>query len=157
MIVKFDKAHLFAHGKKYEDFASPYAYAWKKTPVFSQLAVCITGPPEYILEKLKKMVSEMESEGKPLQGTMVTNSGNTTEIITPIWAGEILKTPEDLNLPDPPPSDNNDEVFAPTLGTEVVVEMPRQNVGRLTRVPTEVTIDENDYIGFTEENGQESN
>ena len=158
MRVNFDNAHLLAYGRQYENFASPYAYSWKKTPVFSQLVACISGTPEYILEKLKKMVSEMEGEvGKPIQGTMVTNSGNTTEIITPIWAGEIFKTPEELNPPDPTESGSDGELLAPTLDTEVIVELPLQMVGRLDRVARETTIDENEYIGFIEENGQESN
>ena len=108
MRIKFNNHHLVAYGKQYSEFESQYAHSWKRTAVFSQLAVCISGTPEYILEKLKKMVSEMEGEaGKPIQGTMITNVGNIAEIITPIWAGEIIKTPEELNPVDPTDSDND--------------------------------------------------
>ena len=158
MRIKFNNHHLVAFGKQYSEFESQYAHSWKRTAVFSQLAVCISGTPEYILEKLKKMVSEMEGEaGKPIQGTMITNVGNIAEIITPIWAGEIIKTPEELNPVDPTDSDN-DTMFGPDLPTEVAAGVPfQQNAGRLYRIPTEVAINENEYIGFTEEDGQESN
>ena len=56
-----------------------------------------------------------------------------------------------------PQSGSDGELLAPTLDTEVIVELPLQMVGRLDRVARETTIDENEYIGFIEENGQESN
>ena len=99
MVVEFNRAHEVAHGDY--DAASPYSNLWRKNLVFSQLAVCITGTPEYILEKLKKMVSEMEGEdGKPTQGQLVTNNCFTIEVITPVWDGEILKSMEEM-LPKP--------------------------------------------------------
>ena len=157
MRINFNKSHLVAFGKSFENYASPYSHIWNRKTDFSQLAVCITGTPEYILEKLKKMVSEMEGEvGKPIQGQSVTNSGNTAEVITPVWEGEVFKTPEELNPPDASDDDSildlPEEEAAPL--TEITVLA--QTVGRRVRVAREIDIP-NNYIDFTEENVQENN
>ena len=94
--VKFNEAHCVPHG--YYEYANSLVNPYKRIKVFNQLIVCISGSHEYILEKLKKIVSEMESEGgKPVQGQIVTDTGNTIEVITPVWNNEVFKTIAELS------------------------------------------------------------
>jgi hypothetical protein len=83
MEIIFDDHHKVAQGDRTK--LSPYSYCYDYNLKLSQLAVCITGTPEYILDKLKKMVSEIEERGKPLQGQIVTREGFSSEVITPVW------------------------------------------------------------------------
>lgn len=97
MEVKFNDNHLIAYGEQNSGKASPYAYAYDRRKKLSQVAICITGSPEYILEKLKKMVVEMEGDAKkPVQGVMVHHTGSMCEVQTPVWEGEIFnkETPQ---------------------------------------------------------------
>jgi hypothetical protein len=81
--------------------------------------VCITGTPEYILDKLKKMVSEIEERGKPLQGQIVTREGFSSEVITPVW-----------NIV---PKQKDDVVKKSIVNVEVVPEFDIP-IGRITRI-----------------------
>jgi len=102
MEVKFDNSHLAAYGKKYDRFKSPYAY-YHRNATLSQIQVCITGKPEYILEKLKKMVNEMEADLKrPAQGTTVGQNGDITEVLVPVWDGKLM---DGYELPEMPAVD----------------------------------------------------
>lgn len=83
MEIIFDDHHKIVHGDRNK--LSPYSYCYDYNLKLSQLAVCITGTPAYILDKLKKMVSELEEMGKPLQGQIVTREGFSSEVITPVW------------------------------------------------------------------------
>jgi hypothetical protein len=83
MEIIFDDHHKIAHGDRTK--LSPYSYCVDYNLKLSQLVVCITGTPAYILDKLKKMVAELEEGGKPLQGQIVTREGFSAEVITPVW------------------------------------------------------------------------
>ena len=83
MEIIFDDHHKVAQGDRSK--LSPYSYCFDYNLKLSQLAVCITGTPAYILDKLKKMVAELEEGGKPLQGQIVTREGFSAEVITPVW------------------------------------------------------------------------
>lgn len=99
MKVEFDKAHLVAYGKEFENEAHSCAYRrWdddeSKPLKLSQLQVCLTGSPEFILQKLQKIISEMQynSENglnKPKEGSIVTKDFHVADIIVPVWEGEI--------------------------------------------------------------------
>ena len=53
-----------------------------------QLQVCITGSKEFVLQKLKEMVSEIETSAdkKPVQGRYAQGGGHA-HIIVPWWVG----------------------------------------------------------------------
>lgn len=93
---------------------SPYSYCYDRNLPLSQLAVCITGTPEYILDKLKKMVSELENNGKPLQGQIVTREGFCSEVITPTWNITPEKEEEEIKA-------KNTSI---TEGVEVMADIP---------------------------------
>lgn len=97
MVVEFSDQHKIAFDPKDGSVLSPYAYGYhNRTKIFSQLSVCITGTPEFIKNKLKKMLSEMEGEAaKPAQGQLVTTSGDICEVITNVWEGVKLNIPKE--------------------------------------------------------------
>lgn len=83
MEIEFDNHHNIANGDKTN--LSPYCYSIPNHYKFSQLALCITGSPEFIKEKLQKIISEIESNGKPIQGQIIHKEGHLAEVITPVW------------------------------------------------------------------------
>lgn len=83
MEINFNDHHKVAYG--ISDGISSQSYGYTNRAIFSQLICCITGPNEYILSKLKEMVSEMENSNKPNQGRFVTYEGCMCEIITNVW------------------------------------------------------------------------
>jgi hypothetical protein len=117
MEIIFDDHHKVAQGDRTK--LSPYSYCYDYNLKLSQLAVCITGTPEYILDKLKKMVSEIEERGKPLQGQIVTREGFSSEVITPVW-----------NIV---PKQKDDVVKKSIVNVEVVPEFDIP-IGRITRI-----------------------
>jgi hypothetical protein len=103
MKVEFDNTHLIAYGEEFEGNKNSYAYYFdpSKHPM-SQVQICLTGEPQFILDKLKKIVVEMEFEGKinkPTQGVIIHNNGYVSEVITPVWKGKI---DSDVQIPDNP-------------------------------------------------------
>jgi hypothetical protein len=99
MKVEFDKAHLVAYGKEFEN-DNQHDCAFRRwddvdNPLnLSQLQICLTGSPEFILQKLQKIVSEMqhnadENLNKPKEGSIVTRDFYVADIIVPVWEGEI--------------------------------------------------------------------
>lgn len=101
MKVEFDNSHLAIYGEKFaEKFASSYAYYLNSDNTMqelnmSQVQICVTGTPEFILKKLEKVISEMkngvdnENFNKPSQGVIVHNKGYVSEVITPVWNGKL--------------------------------------------------------------------
>ena len=99
MKVEFDKSHLVAYGKEFEDNAHGCAFRRfnedeSKPLNLSQLQVCLTGSPEFILQKLQKIISEMqynsaESLNKPKEGSFITKNFYVADIIVPVWHGKI--------------------------------------------------------------------
>ena len=119
MKVNFDNTHLVGYGKEYEFYANSYAYGYvyDKHPM-SQIQICITGDPKFILDKLKKVISEMEHQmlldkegneipNKPSQGIIVHNNAYVSEIITPVWNG---KFDEDVVMPEIEKSDEEEKL-----------------------------------------------
>ena len=62
--------------------------SYHDNPTDSQLIICMTGDKNEMIDKLKSIIAEIQSDyGKPCQN--VTCSYNlTTSIITPIWEGK---------------------------------------------------------------------
>jgi len=58
-------------------------------PRDSQLALCLTGSPSFILDKLKEITEQIENgpDKKPAQGQIVGSYGST-HVVTPIWRHE---------------------------------------------------------------------
>jgi len=106
MKVEFDNTHLIAYGEEFKGNKNSYSYYYdpSKHPM-SQIQICLTGEPQFILNKLKKIVTEMEFEAqgnklnKPSQGVIIDNNGCVAEVITPVWKGKI---DSDVQIPDNP-------------------------------------------------------
>ena len=94
MNIEFSDQHKIAYDPKDPSVLSSFAYAYNnRTKVFSQLSVCITGTPEFIKNKLRKMLAEMEAEaGKPAQGQVITTTGDLCEVITNVWNGIMVNS-----------------------------------------------------------------
>lgn len=91
MEINFNDHHLIAIGDKSN--ISPYSHAYRRINDISQVAICITGTNEFILESLKNMVAEMEGDSKkPAQGQTVNQIGCMREVKTPIWNGAEYNT-----------------------------------------------------------------
>ena len=156
MEIQFDNHHLVATGNS--SHLSPYSYAHDRNMKLSQLAVCVTGTPEYILDKLKKMVSELEELGKPLQGQIVTREGFFSEVITPAWHITPEKTDEiiakktnrsrreqgdvlDASLPSVDEPMSTTRLIVPAI-TDVVLDIEVDMPMSLEVLETVLTVDE---------------
>lgn len=53
-------------------------------PQDSQVLIALTGSPQYIIEKLEKIIKDCKEYGKPIQGQIWSSDGNS-HIITPVW------------------------------------------------------------------------
>lgn len=97
MKVEFDNTHLVAYGKDFENCANQYSYGFiREEHPLSQLQICLTGDPKFILDKLKKVIIEMEHDlkegqepNKPSQGVIVHHKAYVSEVITPVWNNKI--------------------------------------------------------------------
>jgi hypothetical protein len=58
-------------------------------PNNSQLVMCLTGNPQFILEKLEEIVEQIKNgpDKKPVQSQIQGSYGHT-HVITPIWKHE---------------------------------------------------------------------
>lgn len=112
MKVEFDNTHLVAYGKEFHKCANEFSYGFiPKVHLLSQLQICLTGDPKFILDKLKKVIIEMEHDlkegqepNKPSQGVIVHNTAYVSEVITPVWNNKI--DPETI-IPDNPINEVN--------------------------------------------------
>jgi len=104
MKAEFNNGHLVAYGEKFYKYTPPHAYYCDpgRYPL-SQIQVCITGDPKYILDKLKKITDEMEFEikngelNKPNEGILAATEGYTSEVIVPVWNNKVDES-VDLDL-----------------------------------------------------------
>jgi len=96
MKVEFDNAHLVAYGKEFINNCPSVAYNCNSN-IFplSQIQICITGDANFILNKLKKIIDEMEFEikygelNKPNEGILAINKGYFSEVIVPVWDNKV--------------------------------------------------------------------
>jgi hypothetical protein len=104
MKAEFSNAHLVAYGENFQNNYSPaHAYYINMNP-FSQIQICITGDPQYILDKLKKITDEMEFKikngepNKPNEGMLVTTNGYISEVMIPVWNNKVDESVDIDNL-----------------------------------------------------------
>ena len=84
MKIQFSRDHNSAHTRSNSNPYTNHRY------LNSQLAVCISGTPELIIQKLRKIADEIEKgeDRKPIQGIVVSERC-LSEVLTPIWDGVV--------------------------------------------------------------------